>query len=598
MAIVQLRKLNLYGMKGQEQAVLDQLQQLGCVHLVPLRDLPDSTRSGGPPEANKAYRYLLQTPQQRRPATDAAKFDRESLVNDTLRIKNRLAALTAERDEILHAIELLVPWGEFNLPTQEVVGFRFWFYRVPLRQHDQLQHDQVFQVVNRDNRFLYVVVIANQEPLDFPGERIELDSRPLSELRQRSEQIEEEMEELHWQRTTLTRWRNLLRNDLDAAADHDDKVEAAGGLRQDDHVFALQGWIPEIATKDVRELAERHQLAVIMAEPRADESPPTLLHNPERIAGAEKLVTFYITPGYQAWDPTPVVFVSFCLFFAMIIADAGYGLMMALLMALAWRKFSHNRAGARARDVLIGIISATITYGVLVGSYFGMEPRPGSFLDIVRIRINGDPMMENQNAMMLIAVAIGVTHLALANTLTAFRKRRTLRSLGHFGWALVIVGVFLLAMGFYAATNSLVTIGIVMASLGGAAILLFSSERPWLTTDWKNPVMRLVEGLMQFTNLSKAFGDVLSYLRLFALGLASAQLAITFNSMAAGVNQRGGIGILFALLILLVGHGINFLLGLVGGVVHGLRLNCIEFFNWGLSEEGYAFQPFRKRTNH
>jgi V/A-type H+-transporting ATPase subunit I len=102
--------------------------------------------------------------------------------------------------------------------------------------------------------------------------------------------------------------------------------------------------------------------------------------------------------------------------------------------------------------------------------------------------------------------------------------------------------------------------------------------------------------MMQFTNVSKAFGDVLSYLRLFALGLASAQLAVTFNGLAADASNRGGIGLLLAILILLAGHTINFLLGLLGGVVHGLRLNCIEFFNWSLTEEGYAFEPFRRKA--
>jgi len=106
----------------------------------------------------------------------------------------------------------------------------------------------------------------------------------------------------------------------------------------------------------------------------------------------------------------------------------------------------------------------------------------------------------------------------------------------------------------------------------------------------------MLDGVMQFANLSKAFGDVLSYLRLFALGLASAQLAITFNGLAHDASQAGGIGLLAAMVILVVGHTINFMLGILGGVVHGLRLNCIEFFNWSLTDEGYAFQPFRKKS--
>ena len=117
----------------------------------------------------------------------------------------------------------------------------------------------------------------------------------------------------------------------------------------------------------------------------------------------------------------------------------------------------------------------------------------------------------------------------------------------------------------------------------------------FFTSDKTNPLTRLVEGLMALTSLTKAFGDVLSYLRLFALGLASASLAIAFNDLAHQVGSISGFGMLLALMILILGHGINFVLAIMSGFVHGLRLNYIEFFNWGLPEEGIAFRPFAKK---
>jgi len=112
--------------------------------------------------------------------------------------------------------------------------------------------------------------------------------------------------------------------------------------------------------------------------------------------------------------------------------------------------------------------------------------------------------------------------------------------------------------------------------------------------DW---VWRILDGLQALTGVSKAFGDVLSYLRLFALGLASAELASTFNDLAGGMLEFSGVGVLLALLILVVGHCINLLLAIVGGVVHGLRLNCIEFFSWSLKDEGYPFRAFCKKAS-
>jgi V/A-type H+-transporting ATPase subunit I len=144
--------------------------------------------------------------------------------------------------------------------------------------------------------------------------------------------------------------------------------------------------------------------------------------------------------------------------------------------------------------------------------------------------------------------------------------------------------------------DTLQWIGTFGLAAGGLAVFLFSSKRPFSNRvgDW---VLRIVDGLQGLTGITKAFGDVLSYLRLFALGLASAQLAATFNELAAGAADLHGPGVLLAMLIILVGHGINILLGIMSGVVHGLRLNCIEFFNWSLKEEGYPFQAFSKKAD-
>ena len=134
--------------------------------------------------------------------------------------------------------------------------------------------------------------------------------------------------------------------------------------------------------------------------------------------------------------------------------------------------------------------------------------------------------------------------------------------------------------------------------IGGAGtILLFSSHRPLVFGTFTDFGRRLLDGLIGLTGISKAFGDVLSYLRLFALGLASTQLAATFNEIAGTTAKSRGVGLLAAALILVLGHGLNFALAVMGGVVHGLRLNCIEFFNWSLSEEGYPFQAFCKKAS-
>ena len=383
---------------------------------------------------------------------------------------------------------------------------------------------------------------------------------------------------------------------LDSADDKKGRETATDGIADDGSVFALQAWTPRAATADVRAFAKQRGLALTVESARAEDTPPTLLSNPKRIAGAEGLVTFYITPGYHSWDPTPVFFFSLSIFYAMIVSDCGYGLLMFGLYLLLWRRLGESRATARFRSVLLSIVAATIVYGIAVGSYFGVEPAPGSILDALRVRVDGQPLTSNQNLMMAISVAVGVAHLTMANLISAWNSRLTSRWLGHLGWAMIIFGAFLLGVNALWQVVEAKLLGEVLIPVGAICVLLFSSDQPWASLSPKTHLKRLLDGLMQVANVPKAFGDTLSYLRLFALGLASAQLAITFNGLAFQAFAAGGIGVLLGLTILGIGHGINFLLGLMGGVVHGLRLNCIEFLNWSLTIEGYPFQPFKKKA--
>jgi V/A-type H+-transporting ATPase subunit I len=153
----------------------------------------------------------------------------------------------------------------------------------------------------------------------------------------------------------------------------------------------------------------------------------------------------------------------------------------------------------------------------------------------------------------------------------------------------MILGGFLLAVGQRVEQPWLVTTAVGMLGLGVLLVLAFTGAG-------QKPLARAASGLRALTRITSAFGDVLSYLRLFALGLASASLAAAFNGMAAQVaDSLPGVGLFFALLVLLVGHGLNLVLSMSSAVIHGLRLNVIEFLNWGLTEEGSAFRPFRRK---
>jgi len=594
MAIVPVSKVTLYGIADHKQAVLEGLQELGCAHLVNLRPGTDEVRPNPAysVEAHQALQYLQACPAQRRQVRNPKDFDFAAVEREALEIRGREQELNDECDFIVKAIEAVEPWGDFNLPPEhECDGLRFWFYVVPHRRMKAVEESGlVWQAVARDERFDYVVVVHPDQPQNMPVSPENLDPRPLSQLTRRLKEIELELERLHWRRAALTRWCLLF---AQAMAEADDRavLEHAGLQTLDDSgVFAVQGWAPREAVRQVNQFAKEHGLAIIVEDPGPDDNPPTLLSNPEPLAGGEGTVTFYMTPGYHTWDPSIVVFFSFAVFFAMIFADAGYGALLGAVLLVVWRKLGRTRNGVRMRNLVLALVFASIAYGAMVGSYFGVSPPEGSIRDHLRILD-----ANNMNQMMLLTIAVGAFHLILANLVTAWRFRRSPSFLAPVGWAAMILG------GLIAGTKMSVEDPLSMTLLvgGAVAILFFSSNRPVSLRRPLDLLWRVLEGFKNLTNVSKAFGDVLSYLRLFALGLASSVLAATFNDIADRIagSPPYGIRLLAAILVLLLGHGLNFVLAVVGGVVHGLRLNCIEFFNWSLPDEGYPFQPFCKKAS-
>jgi V/A-type H+-transporting ATPase subunit I len=599
MSIVALSKVTLYGPTAEKDAVLDGLQSLGCLHLNNLQRGAADMIAPAPshPDAHQALQYLVDSPVRRRTPRHEEKLDLQAVVKEVLEVRDRSHALTEEREQLRKLIADLGPWGNFELPPEwaKQGELRFWFYMIP---HHQMRHlDAIslpWSVVARDHRFAYVVVISADQPAGMPVPVAPLEPRSVLEMRARLEQVERELEELDYRRIGLTSHRDAIRANLDEADDRAARQRAAHQALERDQVFAVQGWAPSARVAALRQFAAERQLALTIAGPGPQDTPPTLLDNPVVLRGGEGLVEFYMTPAYRLWDPSKAVFFAFAAFFAMIFSDAGYGLLLGLILLAMWRRMGRMANGRGLRDVMLALVIFSVVYGILVGTYFGVSPPAGSWPASLHVLD-----AHNESLMMWIAIGVGAAHLTYANLVSVWWRRHSPTALSALGWAAVILGGFCVALGkAYSevpALSSMPSVGLWGLALGGLLILLFTSERPF-SLSLKNVFGRLLDGFKGVTGLSKAFGDVLSYLRLFALGLASIKLAEAFNGLAASSFASRGAWVLLGLLVLLVGHSINFAMGIMSGVVHGLRLNLIEFFNWSLPEEGEQFLPFEKKA--
>jgi V/A-type H+-transporting ATPase subunit I len=598
MSIVHLKKLTLAGLLKERIRGLEQLQTLGCLHLVSLVEAAREPETVPPPhaeDARKALRYLGDVPGKRHQVRADEGFDMPKAVAAVLANQDRLRQANDWRDTLVQHIEALAPWGDFRLPDSDALaGRNLWFYIVPERQMHLLDELSLpWQVVHKDNRESWVVVIDRKEPPGnaLPVPRAHTGALSLGELHKRLEEAELELEDAVAERQALTRWIYLMSRHLARAEDQAALSHAAAQTLVAEELFLVQGWVPESAVGVVSALAERQGLAMLLEEPEPTDHPPTLLENPELLAAGQDLVGFYQMPAYGTWDPSRVVFFSFAIFFAMILSDAGYALVLGLLLAAFWRHMGRSETGWRWRTLCTVLVGGSLVWGVLVGSYFGVSLSPESFWGRLKLLDLSD-----FDTMMKLSVGIGVLHLVLAHMEQALLKRGRVAAWAHVGWIAAMLGAFAIWLGgMQGAPHWLSGTGHWASGLGLLAVFVFASERA--VRDLRSALLWLLDGMRALTGVTRIFGDVLSYLRLFALGLASASLALTFNDLAQQASQVQGMGLLFAILILLVGHLLNLLLALMSGVVHGLRLNYIEFYNWALSGEGYAFQPFEKKES-
>jgi V/A-type H+-transporting ATPase subunit I len=439
--------------------------------------------------------------------------------------------------------------------------------------------DLVWGVVGTDTQYSYVVVIAEKAPNGMPVVRTRTGQKPLSQLQSRLEDVQVKLEDLQSERAALTKFRDLYSQNIKRLEDRQAFFDAFLQTHDEAPFFVLQGWAPASRSEDFQKYALEAGVLVELEEPQPSEEPPTLFENTPATAPGEGLVGFYMTPSYWLWDPSSLVLFSFALFFAMILGDAGYALVLALLLGAFWKKLGASASNRRTRLMALYLVGASLGWGVIVGSYFGVPPPPGSWLDKLKLLDIND-----MGTMMNISIVIGALHIAYANLRDGLRHKTSARY-APIGWAIVILACLALYLG---VEGVLQQAGYAVIAIGALLILLFTGAG-------EKPLKRLMAGLMGFTGVSKAFGDILSYLRLFALGLASASLAVAFNNLAKQVaDSAPGIGILFGLLILLIGHAMNLGLAIVSGFVHGLRLNLIEFFGWSIKDEGRPFRAFHR----
>jgi V/A-type H+-transporting ATPase subunit I len=584
--IAKMLKTYVVSRRQQREDLLEALRTLGVMHLAPVdRGLAVAH------EETVATIDRLRRAQQLlgaiKPAgTKPHDVTTVQAAEEALAI-HRAAAERRNRLGNLHRqINHLAVWGDVRLEQFAALreaGVRIGFYTLPARDAGAIQADLVQVVADRFGRGVLVAVVQRDGEAKIPdsAEPVELPPRDRSSLRGEAAEIDKQLADDEKRLAGLAHFAKGMQeetNRLTATAQF--TIADRGGLAEGE-LYAVQGWVPADKAEHLRKglAGEGIDAGVEVFEPQESDHPPTLIELPRwarPIQGLMKILG--LSPGYNEQDVSIGFMIALPIFAAMLISDAGYGLMMALLPIVLRRKVV-AKMGANVANLMIVIGAVSIVWGGLTGSFFGLDV-PGMFhgKPLIVVSLDEAPM----RLLMRISFTIGLIHLIIAQLWRAATMLPDLRALAKVGWAIFLGGMYgLVCMFVLSSRFDMSTPWPYMMMAGTVLILLFTSP------SW-NILKAVGLGLANFPLPALGtFSDIMSYVRLMAVGLAGSVLASSFNDLAAST------GPILMVPILIFGHGLNVGLCLIALFAHGVRLNVLEFSNnFGLEWSGYPYHPF------
>lgn len=599
---------------GRKTVMTAALRECGVVHIKSLkRNCPGSD------ELEKKLSSMARVVSAiNEKAGKAAKdVEQESLLDSEFtavhaKLEAALAAIssaTAEEKEAETEAKRIEGWGEFDPEAVKALEkdfgpLSFWTLDAKsLRKLDE-SRDLSYVRLKDVNGQAAICVVSGELPPNTGARRFELPSEPLSSLEERIATARDRRDKAERTLASAAKWLGAYSKAAAALREQAlfERVKATATEELDGQVTLLSGYVPESLVDNIKECAAENRWAWLLTDIADDDNPPTRLRYKGIVRIMQPLYDILGTvPGYRERDISSWFLAFFALFFAMIIGDAGYGIIFIIIGVVMQKK-----AGKCSdMNILVYVIGgATVIWGALTGTWFGslefVEALP--FLKVFIIpqianyseELFGISSSDSQNAMMKLCFFLGCIQLSLACVLNVIdkAKKKDISLVSDIGWLLCIIMMYFLSLVLVIGESvPLAPIGIGVGT-GFVLVLLFGAQGPGVK--FSTGVLRgLADFLTVFLNTVSCFSNIMSYIRLFAVGMASLAIAQSFNDM--GGMMLSGWAFPLGCLVIVIGHAMNLVMGLLSVVVHGVRLNLLEFSGQlGMEWNGYKYEPFKR----
>ncbi len=606
--IIPMHKFSFLVFHKDYEAFLDDVRELGVIHIIEkqdevsdeIRDQYDHIR-----EIQWVVKQLVkrevETPQGQtiKPGEGREEFEKASEL--FAKLEDKFQQLTLLQKEISQ----VRPWGDFSRDTLSKLAsedIHVKFFSTPAsRFEENWPEDYPVEVIGTHAGQIYFIMVSKgDEAPDIDADEVRTPERPLSELLHYQKEIKKEIKAINDELDKIARtgieqikgygyqvkesvdYKNVVRNT---------------GREADEKVMLLEGWVPDEKKDGLITYLEKNNILYIVQKAQEKEEVPILLKNKKFARKFEMLGDLYSLPKYTELDLTPFFAPFYMLFFGFCLGDAGYGILMGLTAIFLKKRVKKELKQIMGLVFYLGL--STFFFGIISGVFFGIplfETGLPVYSDLAaRFEQQGTDI---NMLLFYLALILGGIQILFGLVLKAINETKQFgwkHAVGTAGWILLLTGSIslygisqLTGKPFEELNPALYT----LLGVSGVMILLLNNLN-------RSILMNFGLGLWNTYNMvTGILGDLLSYIRLFALGISSAILGFVFNSLA--VSMSGNIPVLNIIImtvILVVGHGINLFMSGLGAFVHPMRLTFVEFYkNAGFTGGGKQYNPFKKIT--
>lgn len=609
--IAKMKKLTFLIYHKEYEHFLEELRELGVVHIVEKQHGYMDNDLQSVVQRISAYKNIIRDMRMHAGSKLSDKIDRNVNGEDLISKYEHLSATLQDEIQrqslITKEYSQMEVWGDFewkSISRLSEIGWDVRFFCCPDRQFDESWvQDYNAVVINSKGGKVYFITIS-KTPVELDAESVQLPSKDIRQLTEEKNGLDVKIEECKSELVefsasncaSLDYCLTKMQESLELK-----KVKLSGESMAEGHLLMMEGWIPAENDNEVEEFLKSKDVYYDIRNAAKEDNAPIKFRNGAFSRMYEVITKMYGMPEYGEFDPTPLIAPFFTLFFAFCVGDAGYGLVLILLGAYMKSKVGKSMKGMMNLVMTLG--GFTTILGAIFGTFFGINLVEANWSWLVSLK----QYMIASDSLMYLSLAIGVIHIIVAMAVKAVSstvRYGFVNSLSEWGWLICVAG--------FVSTGGLMyleritpemanTAFIVIGGISSVGIFLFNNIR-------RNILMNIGVGVWNTYNMATGLvGDVLSYIRLYALGLAGAMLGMVFNQLAfmidiniPGLEIAGDvITWIIRCVILVFGHALNIAMSCLSGFVHPLRLTFVEYFkNSGYSGRGESYKPFATIENN